>query len=165
MKQRIFVLVACLCLFAALTAVASDKSGQTKTFAQADARSRATYGEREPAVQVAWAFSDQERQVLRQYVQSPDVKGKGKARQLPPGLAKKLARGGKLPPGWQRKCAVGEIMPADVYEQCHALPPEVVVKMPPPPEPTLTVTIGGKVVRLLKATREILDVFDVNVRF
>jgi hypothetical protein len=37
--------------------------------------------------------------------------------------------------------------------------------MPPPPEPVLTVTVAvdGKVLRLVKATREILDVFDVHV--
>jgi hypothetical protein len=42
----------------------------------------------------------------------------------------------------------------------------LVVKLPAPREPLLTVTVavGGKVVRLVKATREILDVFDVHVR-
>ncbi len=151
---------------AASTAVAKDKSGKgKKPSTEADVAGSVKSGGSEPLVQVRWGFSDEERRVVREYVQSPDERGKGKARQLPPGLAKKVARGGKLPPGWQRKCVVGEIMPAEVYDQCHALPPEVLVKMPPPPEPTLTVTIGGKVVRLLKATREILDVFDVNVRF
>jgi hypothetical protein len=37
-----------------------------------------------------------------------------------------------------------------------------VVKLPPPPAGTITVAISGKVVRLAKATREILDVFDLR---
>ena len=57
----------------------------------------------------------------------------------------------------------GQIMPVEVYERTHPLPPELVVKLPPPPSGTITVTVGGKVVRLLQATREILDVFDVHV--
>jgi hypothetical protein len=34
-----------------------------------------------------------------------------------------------------------------------------------PPVGTVTVAVSGKVVRLVEATREILDVFDVHVRF
>ncbi len=160
MKNSVCFLVACLSVCTvAVTASAKNKPDKGKKIT-----TEAQFGMREPAIQVQWAFSDEERRVIHEYVRSADQKGNGKARQLPPGLAKKVARGGKLPPGWQNKCVVGEIMPAQVYDQCHVLPPEVVVRMPPAPEPTLTVTIGGKVVRLLKATREILDVFDVHVR-
>ncbi len=81
---------------------------------------------------------------------------------MPPGLAKKVARGGELPPGWQKKCVKGEILPVEVTKQCHPLPPEVVVKLPPPPAGTILITVDGKVVRLLEATREILDVFEVR---
>ena len=115
---------------------------------------------KEPWVSVNVRIGDPEREVIRTYVQSQHVttkKGKG----LPPGLAKKVARGGSLPPGWQKKCVRGEIMPPDVYRQCHPLPQEVVVKLPPPPPGTILVTVHGKIVRLVKASREILDVFDV----
>ena len=81
---------------------------------------------------------------------------------LPPGLQKKVARGGSLPPGWQKKCQKGEVLPVEVFEKCTPLPKEVIVKLPPPPQGTILVTIDGKVVRLLNATREILDVFDVK---
>ncbi len=166
MRASPIVCFVCLgLLLPALTVAAKDKSAKRKKAETEFASTRGASGQTEPALQVKWGFSDQERQVMREYVQGYTAReGKG-AKHLPPGLAKKVARGGRLPPGWQSKCVPGEILAPEVYDQCHALPPEMVVKLPPPPEPTLTVTIGGKVVRLLKATREILDVFDVNVPF
>ncbi len=163
MRRISIILCVCLGALAAVPSIsAKDKPGKKKNRApEVASAGPATLGQ---AVQVKWAFSDEERQVMRTYMQGYAENGKA-AKQLPPGLSKKVARGGKLPPGWQRTCVVGEILPADVYDQCHALPPDLVVKLPPGPEPTLTVTIGGKVVRLLKATREVLDVFDVNIGF
>ena len=109
-------------------------------------------------------ISDGERKVIQGYVHDcqPVEKSGRKGKGLPPGLAKKAARGGQLPPGWQKRCTKGEVLPVEVYSHCHPLPPEVVVKLPPPPPGTILVTIDGKVVRLAKATREILDVFDVK---
>ena len=114
----------------------------------------------------------QERQIIQGYVArccSEDKEeekrwhGRGKKHKpLPPGLARKLARGGELPPGWQKKLAKGQIMPVEIYQQCQPLPREVVVQLPPPPPGTILAAIEGKVVRLLVATREILDVFEVS---
>ena len=84
----------------------------------------------------------------------------GKA--LPPGLAKKAARGGALPPGWQKKIARGEVLPPAVYAQAQPLPEVVIRKLPPPLAGTLLVTIDGKLVRLLEATRTIIDVFELQ---
>ena len=53
-------------------------------------------------------------------------------------------------------------MPDDLYGHCEPLPKELTVKLPPPPAGTILITIDGKVARLVKATREILDVFDVK---
>ena len=118
---------------------------------------------KEPWLDVNVAISAEERRVISEYTyECRDAAQRGhKHKRLPPGLAKKVARGGKLPPGWQKKCVRGEIMPVEVYEQCHPLPREVAVKLPPPPPGTILVTIDGKVARLVKATLEILDVFDV----
>jgi hypothetical protein len=119
---------------------------------------------KEPWVGVNVTISENERHVIQGYVdtwhanQAPARRERG----LPPGLARKRARGGELPPGWKERCVKGEIMPAPVYERCRPLPPEIVVKLPPPPVGTITVTIDGKVARLAKATLEILDVFDVR---
>ncbi len=53
-------------------------------------------------------------------------------------------------------------MPVEVYERSHPLPPEIVVKLPPPPPGTILIAVEGKVARLVQATHEILDVFDIR---
>ena len=124
-----------------------------------------SYARPEPWVDVS--ITTAERQVIQGYVAGYAIeekhprKGK-KPKNLPPGLQKKLDRGGSLPPGWEMKVRKGEILPVEVYEQCHPLPREVMVKLPPQPPGTVVITIGGKVARLLAATREILDVFEVE---
>ena len=118
---------------------------------------------KEPHVNVNVTIGAPERDIIRAYVRTCVEAPKGKkSKGLPPGLAKKVARGGELPPGWQKKCVRGEIMPIEVHRHCLPLPPEIVVKLPPPPAGTILVAIDGKVVRLAKATREIHDVFDVH---
>lgn len=114
-------------------------------------------------------INPREREVIREYVvyrkSKPEHDHKDKhgkpSKGLPKGLAKKVERGHDLPPGWQKKCVRGQIMPVEVYNRCEPLPREVVVKLPAPPPGTIILTIEGKAVRLLQATREILDVFDV----
>jgi len=69
---------------------------------------------------------------------------------LPPGLQKKVARGEPLPPGWQKKLKVGEPLSRDVYS--HR---EVVV--PIDDEGLVTVRIEGKLIRLIDATREVVE--------
>jgi hypothetical protein len=108
-----------------------------------------------------------ERQVIQGYVTTYVIaekhprKGK-KPKKLPPGLQKKLDRGGSLPPGWEKKIRKGEVVPVEIYRECHPLPGEVIAKLPPPPPGTILIAIGGKVARLVEATREILDVFEVE---
>jgi len=80
---------------------------------------------------------------------------------VPPGLRKKVERGGELPPGWQKKVARGEVMETQVYAHSRPLPPELARRLPPPPHGTIVVTVEGKVVRLMEATMTILDVFDL----
>ena len=110
-----------------------------------------------PSATVSVTFGASERDIIRGYVATCD-KGKG----LPPGLAKKVARGGTLPPGWEKKCVRGQIMAPDIFALCHPLPPEITIKLPPPPHGCLMVAVHGKVFRLARATHEILDVFDVH---
>lgn len=140
-------------------AVAKDKIKTKGPGGQATAR------EEKPkeGVHAKVVISPGEREIIHSYVRSCTVaEGPGKKpKGLPPGLAKKVARGRDLPPGWQKRCVRGETLPQEVFKVCHPLPQEVVVKLPPPPAGTILVTINGKVVRLAKATLEILDVFDV----
>ncbi len=80
----------------------------------------------------------------------------------PPGRAKKAARQEKLPPGWQKKIARGAVLPQTVYAQAQPLPEVVMRKLPPPPAGTILVLLDGKVLRLLEATRTIVDVFKLK---
>jgi hypothetical protein len=75
---------------------------------------------------------------------------------------KKAARGPKLPPGWQKKIARGAILPPTVYAQAQPLPDVVIRKLPPPPAGTILIILDGKVLRLLEATRTIVDVFELK---
>lgn len=121
----------------------------------------------EPWVDVS--ITVEERRVIREYGQDclrrpgPGKKKGWKHGGLPPGLAKKVEHGGRLPPGWQAKLAKGAVMPVEVYQECHSLPREVIAKLPPPPRGTILIAVDGKIVRLLQATREILDVFEVDL--
>ena len=76
---------------------------------------------------------------------------KKKDKQLPPGLQKKVNSGKVLPPGWKKKLAKGEKIDEEVYKQG-----EIVVPINSNGE--ITLRVDDKVVRLYKATREIIEV-------
>ncbi len=73
----------------------------------------------------------------------------GKA--LPPGLEKKLERGGELPPGWEKKLRVGEILDTEVY--AHAR-----IVVPIDDEGLITVAIEGRMLRLARDSRRIIEI-------
>lgn len=71
---------------------------------------------------------------------------------LPPGLAKQ----GKLPPGWEKKLRPGVVLEHDIYEHAHRLPPEETVYEEP--DGVITISIGGKVARVIEETHEVIEV-------
>ena len=76
-----------------------------------------------------------------------------KVKQLPQGLEMKLDRGKQLPPGWQKKLVKGGVMGEDIYRHSK-------IVIPIDSNGLLTIQIEGKLVRLYKATREIVDIMD-----
>lgn len=74
-----------------------------------------------------------------------------KEKQLPPGLQKKVASGKQLPPGWQKKLAKGERIDEQVYSQGQII-------VPINEHGEITLRVDDKVVRLYKATKEIIEV-------
>jgi len=66
----------------------------------------------------------------------------------------KVDRGGSLPPGWQKKLAKGEVLEESVYN--HS-----VVIIPLDSKGLLTVRVEGKLIQLVKATREIIEIVDL----
>lgn len=89
--------------------------------------------------------------------------GKGnKQKSLPPGLAKKVERGQELPPGWQKKIAVGEVLDAEIYKKASSVSEEEKRELPPSPAGAKLLKIENKIIRVMEATRTILDVFEVG---
>ncbi|MCW8127397.1 hypothetical protein [Microbulbifer halophilus] len=72
-------------------------------------------------------------------------------KELPPGLQKKVERGGELPPGWRKKLEVGTILGHEIYR--HG----VVVK-PVDRQGVVTISIEGEIIRLIHNTREIVEI-------
>ena len=70
---------------------------------------------------------------------------------LPPGLQKKVQRGGSLPPGWQENLHKGARIDRSVYDRGIIIKPLDAAGL-------ITIRVEGKIIRLLKATHEIVDI-------
>lgn len=81
-----------------------------------------------------------------------------KPKKLPPGLQKKLQRGGELPPGWQKKMARGEVVDAQVWAQSHHLPADVLRRLGRQPAGTEIRYIDDQAYRVMRDTMEIIDI-------
>ncbi len=87
--------------------------------------------------------------------------GKKHKKRLPPGLAKKVERGGELPPGWQKKVAAGEVLDEELYRRARPLSDEERRRYPSTSKAgTKLLKIENKIIRVMDATRVILDVLD-----
>ncbi len=76
---------------------------------------------------------------------------KNKHKNLPPGLQKKVKQGKPLPPGWQKKLIKGQIMALEVYHHGQVIHPVDELGI-------VTIRIDVRVVRIHKATREIIEI-------
>ena len=74
-----------------------------------------------------------------------------KSNKLPPGLQKKAAKGKSLPPGWQKKLSKGSRLDKAVYDEGR-------VVVPIDDKGIITLRVEDKMIRLFKATREIVEV-------
>ncbi|MDX5406794.1 MAG: hypothetical protein LPK11_07120 [Chromatiaceae bacterium] len=72
---------------------------------------------------------------------------------LPPGLAKKLAKGEPLPPGWQKKLAPGQFLAEDYYRRARVI-------SRPDTKGIITVQIEGTIIELFEHSREIVRILD-----
>ena len=114
-------------------------------------------------------FSAEEQRLIRSYFsehgyeQGSGYAGNGrdkpkKKKKLPPGLKKKLERGGELPPGWQKKLARGEVLDGELYAASASLPQDLLDSLGNEPAGTEIRRIEDEVVRVLEATGVIVDV-------
>ena len=110
MKRLICATIAAL-LFGGTVAAATPSQGKSRKPAKQD-RARKDSGAVRANVHVV--FTSSEVTIIRNHY-APEY------RNLPPGLQKKVARGGQLPPGWQKKLRP---FPVDLERRLPVLPPE-----------------------------------------
>lgn len=129
------------------------------------------------AVTASGLFTDEERRVIRAYYHDRDYEhgrdhhhddddGYGrdkpkKMKQLPPGLQKKVERGGELPPGWQMKVARGEVLAPDLYHGSRPLPEDLLERLGRHHHDSELRLLDDRVVRVVDDTRLILDVLQL----
>lgn len=112
-------------------------------------------------------FSDHERDRIREYYRSENQyhsdssKGKNKKKSLPPGLQKKLDRGGQLPPGWQAKVSRGQVLDSQILSQAEYLPSDLGRHIELEHDGTVVRRVGDKVVRVLEGNGTVIDVIDL----
>lgn len=154
------LLLAALCL--SVPVLARDhKKHSEQEYQESRIRDQPAPPEKEPWLKVKMTVA--EKGVLYRHADElvPQYSS-SKHKRLPPGLAKKVARGKRLPPGWEKKLACGETFSPILYE--HAIPvPEYIIRdLPPQPRGTILISVEGKIVRLYEATKTIIDVLDLK---
>ncbi|MED5389883.1 MAG: hypothetical protein VX793_13565 [Pseudomonadota bacterium] len=100
-----------------------------------------------------YRYTERERNALRRHLSRRDYQS------LPPGLQKKVARGGDLPPGWKKKLQAGHRLPNDIYHHGQRLPVYDGIRQI---HGVSDVVIDNEVVRVLDATQTIVDVFGIR---
>ena len=114
-------------------------------------------------------FSAEEQRLIRAYFSEhgyepgSGYEGSGrdkakKKKKLPPGLKKKLERGGELPPGWQKKLGRGEVLDDELYAASLPLPRDLLERLGDGAAGTDIRRIEDEVVRVIEATGVIVDV-------
>jgi hypothetical protein len=78
-------------------------------------------------------------------------------RTLPPGLAKKLRRGGDLPHGWQTKVRVGQPIPQEYLRYAEAVPLRLESQLSAGPVGSKLLQLADRVVRIEAGTNMVLD--------
>jgi hypothetical protein len=113
-------------------------------------------------------FTEDDKRIIRSYFRAErrdDATGRDKPKKqksLPPGLQKKLERGGELPPGWQKKVARGEVLDPELYRRSRPLPYELRKRLAGFPYGTDIRRVDDRVVRILEDTQIILDVLNLD---
>ena len=99
-------------------------------------------------------FLAEERRIIEQYYRRGK---KGKAKGLPPGLAK---RGGNLPPGLQKHLERNGQLPPGLQKRLEPLPVDLSRQLPPLPEHWERVIVERDVILLDRRTNRILDIIE-----
>jgi len=110
-------------------------------------------------------FSDKEKSVIEDYYNENAASGtgqhKGKKKELPKGLQKKLERGGELPPGWQKKLERGEVLDPELRYHSKKLPDDLLSRLSGEDAANEILRIQDKIVRVSKGQGTIVDMIDL----
>lgn len=107
------------------------------------------------SVSVEFRFGDSDRRAVQEYYQSP-ARGKG----CPPGLAKK--GNGCMPPGQAKKWARGRPLPHDLV--VFDLPRDLRYRLLPPPAGHRYVQLGADILMIAVGTSMVVDAIEDMVR-
>jgi len=66
-----------------------------------------------------------------------------------------------MPANWEKRLKRGEVLPDVVLRESQPLPRELTAKLPTGPKGSVMIGTEGKVIRMMVATHEILDIFDL----
>lgn len=102
-------------------------------------------------------FKDKDKAVVTGYFDQY----RGNPHGLPPGLAKKVARGKALPPGWQKKLARGYVIEPEWWNDFVPVEDAWFPGLEPYPD-TRLYWYGDRVVRVYEPRREVVDVIVVS---
>jgi len=100
-------------------------------------------------------FNDDDRRVISGYYGK-----RAKAGKCPPGLAKK--HNGCMPPGQAKKWAKGHALPADL--RYYDLPSDLLRRLPPPPPRHRYVQVAGDILMIAIGTNMVLDAVEDILR-
>lgn len=99
-------------------------------------------------------FLTEERRIIEQYYRQGE---KGKAKGLPPGLAK---RGGNLPPGLQKHLEKNGQLPPGLQKRLEPLPVDLDRRLPPLPDDWERVILENDVILIDRRTNRVLDIIE-----
>jgi len=99
-----------------------------------------------------YRYNDRDREAMREWYHE-------RHEHLPPGLAKK----DRLPPGWERKLAVHQILDDRMRERMRPCPPELEMRLPPPPPECEHTVIGSHIVLVNRRTHIVVDIFHLEL--
>jgi hypothetical protein len=99
-------------------------------------------------------FLPEERQIIEEYYRRGK---KGKAKGLPPGLAK---RGGNLPPGLQKHLKKNGQLPPGLQKRLEPLPVDLDRRLPRLPDSWERVVLERDVILIDRRTNRILDIIE-----
>lgn len=149
------VFIACLCSTAG-TAQADKPSWAGGKHGKHDRQEQAV-GHAEPTASISGTiyFSDTDRRIATDYFGTQIRAGK-----CPPGLAKK--NNGCMPPGQAKKWARGRPLPAGVYGL--DLPGDLLRRLPPPPPRHRYIQVAGDILMIAIGTNIVVDALEDLLR-